>query len=132
VAWGDFARFVAYTAKLNWFVPASMVAVLAWASTFAEALLGLALVVGFFTRAAALLSGLLLLSFAMTAGQNRSEQASCALEGIAELGAVRQPPAFSDLSNAVIEGLVSSFEAQADASDPPTRAWRPMRGKRMR
>jgi uncharacterized membrane protein YphA (DoxX/SURF4 family) len=39
---------------------------LAWASTFAEALLGLALVVGFFTRAAALLSGLLLLSFALT------------------------------------------------------------------
>ena len=66
VAWGDFARFVAYTEKLNWFVPASMVAVLAWASTFAEALLGLALVVGFFTRAAALLSGLLLLWFALT------------------------------------------------------------------
>ena len=66
MAWGDFARFVAYTEKLNWFAPASMVSVLAWASTFAEALLGLALVVGFFTRAAALLSGVLLLSFALT------------------------------------------------------------------
>src|SRR5262249_54219313 len=66
VAWGDFARFVAYTEKLTWFAPASMASVLAWASTFAEVLLGLALVVGFFTRAAALLSGLLLLSYALT------------------------------------------------------------------
>ena len=38
----------------------------AWAATFAEVLLGLALVSGFFARVAALLSGLMLLLFALT------------------------------------------------------------------
>jgi uncharacterized membrane protein YphA (DoxX/SURF4 family) len=65
VAWGDFARFVAYTGKLNWFVPTILLPTLAWASTFAEMLLGLALVMGLFTRIAALLSGMVLLSFAL-------------------------------------------------------------------
>jgi uncharacterized membrane protein YphA (DoxX/SURF4 family) len=65
VAWGDFARFVAYTGKLNWFVPAILVPALAWAATFAEILLGFALVVGLFTRIAALLSGMILLLFAL-------------------------------------------------------------------
>jgi uncharacterized membrane protein YphA (DoxX/SURF4 family) len=65
VAWGDFARFVAYTGKLNWFVPTILLPMLAWASTFAEILLGLALVVGLFTRIAALLSGMILLLFAL-------------------------------------------------------------------
>ncbi len=66
VAWGDFARFVAYTGKLNWFAPAGLVLVLAWAATVAETVLGLALIVGIFTRLAAFLSGLLLLLFALT------------------------------------------------------------------
>ncbi len=57
VAWGDFSRFVAYTGKLNWFAPTAVIPALAWAATFAELLLGLALVLGFFTRVAALLSG---------------------------------------------------------------------------
>lgn len=65
VAWGDFARFIAYTGKLNWFVPTILLPTLAWASTFAEILLGLALVVGLFTRIAALLSGMILLFFAL-------------------------------------------------------------------
>ncbi|MBV8815021.1 MAG: DoxX family protein [Verrucomicrobia bacterium] len=65
VAWGDFARFVAYTGKLNWFVPAMLIPALAWASTVAETLLGFALVVGLFTRIAALLSGMILLLFAL-------------------------------------------------------------------
>jgi hypothetical protein len=29
VSWGDYARFVAYTAKLNWFLPAAMIPTLA-------------------------------------------------------------------------------------------------------
>lgn len=66
VAWGDFSRFVAYTGKLNWFAPTAVIPALAWAATFAEILLGLALVLGFFTRVAALLSGLMLLVFALT------------------------------------------------------------------
>ena len=43
-----------------------MIPVLAWAATFAELLLGAALVLGFFTQVAALLSGLMLLAFALT------------------------------------------------------------------
>lgn len=65
VAWGDFAHFTAYTAKLNWFVPAAWVPILAWAATIAEIVLGLALLAGFFTRAAAFASGVLLLLFAL-------------------------------------------------------------------
>lgn len=66
VAWGDFGHFIAYTAKLNWFVPAGVVPILAWLATIAETLLGFALLVGVFTRAAALLSGILLILFAAT------------------------------------------------------------------
>ncbi|MGH9913816.1 MAG: DoxX family membrane protein [Pyrinomonadaceae bacterium] len=66
VAWGDFSRFVDYTGELNWFAPPALLPALAWTATFAEALLGLALVLGLFTRVAALLSGLLLLVFALT------------------------------------------------------------------
>jgi uncharacterized membrane protein YphA (DoxX/SURF4 family) len=65
VAWGDFTRFIAYTGKLNWFVPTILLPTLAWTSTFAEILLGLALILGLFTRIAALLSGLILLLFAL-------------------------------------------------------------------
>jgi len=66
VEWGDFSRFVDYTGQLNWFAPTAVIPALAWAATFAEILLGLALVLGFFTRVAALLSGLMLLVFALT------------------------------------------------------------------
>jgi uncharacterized membrane protein YphA (DoxX/SURF4 family) len=66
VGWGNFSRFVAYTGKLNSFAPTALIPALAWAATFGEILLGLALIVGFFTRTAAFLSGLLLLVFALT------------------------------------------------------------------
>src|SRR5215472_14147866 len=65
VAWGDFSHFIAYTAQLNWFMPSATIPVLAWASTCAEILLGVALVLGAFTRVAAFLSGILLLLFAL-------------------------------------------------------------------
>ena len=66
VAWGDFSHFVAYTAKLNWFMPSAAIPALACASTCAEILLGIALVLGAFTRVAAFLSGWLLLLFALS------------------------------------------------------------------
>ena len=65
VAWGNYARFVAYTAKLNWFLPTGMIPVLASLSTAAETLFGLLLVLGWKTRITALLSGVLLLTFAL-------------------------------------------------------------------
>jgi uncharacterized membrane protein YphA (DoxX/SURF4 family) len=66
VAWGDFWHFMAYTAKLNWFMPSAAIPVLAWAATFAETLLGVALILGAFTQVAAFISGLLLLLFAFS------------------------------------------------------------------
>ena len=66
VAWGDFSHFQAYTAKLNWFMPSATIPALAWISTGAEMLLSAALIAGIYTRAAALLSGLLLLLFALS------------------------------------------------------------------
>jgi uncharacterized membrane protein YphA (DoxX/SURF4 family) len=66
VAWGNFARFVDYTANLNWFLPAALIPALAIVATAVEILLGLLLVLGWKTRIAALLSGVLLIIFALT------------------------------------------------------------------
>ena len=66
VAWGNYARFVAYTAKLNWFLPAATIPALANISTAAETLFGLLLLLGWKTRMTALLSGVLLITFALT------------------------------------------------------------------
>ena len=66
VAWGNFARFVAYTGKLNCFLPAAVILALAIMATGAEALFSLCLVIGWHTRTAALLSGMLLIVFGVT------------------------------------------------------------------
>jgi uncharacterized membrane protein YphA (DoxX/SURF4 family) len=64
VAWGDFAHFTQYTGQLNPWAPAALIPTLAWVSTGAELVLGVALILGLFTQWAALLSGILLLLFA--------------------------------------------------------------------
>jgi len=66
VSWGNFPRFVAYTGKLNWFLPETLIPAVAIIATFAEALLGVCLVIGWQTRTAALLSGILLILFGIT------------------------------------------------------------------
>ena len=66
VAWGTFARFVAYTGQLNWFLPKGTITTLAIVATCAETVFGVLLVLGWQTRTAALLSGVLLLLFAGT------------------------------------------------------------------
>ena len=66
VSWGNFARFVMYTGKLNWFLPEGLIPALAIIATCAEGLLGLCLVIGWRTRTAALLSGILLTLFGVT------------------------------------------------------------------
>ena len=63
VEWGNFTRFLEYTHTLNWYLPAGMIPPLGVMATGAEILFGLLLLVGWHTRATALLSGLLLLTF---------------------------------------------------------------------
>ena len=63
VEWGNFSRFLEYTHTLNWYLPAGMTLPLGVIATCAEILLGLLLLFGWHTRTAALLSGLLLLTF---------------------------------------------------------------------
>src|SRR4051794_5683018 len=65
VSWGDFAHFVKYTGVVMSLFPSSLTLSFAWAATVAETLFGILLIVGFKTRMASVLSGVLLLSFAM-------------------------------------------------------------------
>lgn len=58
-------NFLAYTGKLNPWAPDALVPALGLTATFLELLIGAALVVGFRTREAAMISGILLLIFAL-------------------------------------------------------------------
>src|SRR5919199_1344357 len=62
-SWKNFAGFERYTAQVNSFMPAATIPFLAWAATAAELTFGIALVVGFRVRWAALGSALLLTLF---------------------------------------------------------------------
>ncbi len=65
VAWGNFQNFLDYTALLNPYLPTLMVPVIGWIVTIAEIVLGAALIIGFRIRETALISGILLLFFAV-------------------------------------------------------------------
>src|SRR5437868_8072380 len=65
VSWGNFAHFVEYTGAVTSLFPSSLTMSFAWAATVAETLFGILLIAGFKIRMASVLSGLLLLSFAM-------------------------------------------------------------------
>lgn len=65
VAWGNFARFVAYTGRLNWFLPHAIIPAIAVLSTCAEILFGLLLLAGWQTRITAACSGILLMTFGL-------------------------------------------------------------------
>src|SRR6516164_957853 len=66
VSWGNYARFVDYTAKLIWFLPPAIIVASAGIATIAETLFGVLLVLGWKTRITALLSGILLTTFALS------------------------------------------------------------------
>jgi uncharacterized membrane protein YphA (DoxX/SURF4 family) len=66
VEWGNFSRFLGYTHTLNWYLPASVIPTLGVMATSTEILFGVLLLVGWHTRGAALLSGLLLLTFGVS------------------------------------------------------------------
>jgi uncharacterized membrane protein YphA (DoxX/SURF4 family) len=64
VSWGNFSHFTTYVGTLNWLLPRSLIAVLAWVDTSLEAVLAVMLLAGLRLRAVSLVSGLLLLAFA--------------------------------------------------------------------
>lgn len=66
VAWGEWSRFVTYTAQLNFFVPALLLPILAGLATIAEVVLGVALLVGISPRVVGYASAALLTLFALT------------------------------------------------------------------
>jgi putative oxidoreductase len=63
VGYGNFANFMRYTAEVNSFMPAVTIPFLAWASTVAELVLGVALLLGIVRRWVALGSAVLLAMF---------------------------------------------------------------------
>ena len=65
VAWGDWTHFVAYTAKVNSFLPSALAPALAIVATAAEALLGITLILGIFRRPVAFASAALFALFAV-------------------------------------------------------------------
>jgi hypothetical protein len=65
IAWGDWSHFVAYTATLNWFLPATLVPTVAAVATIAEVVLAVLLLVGYRVVWTGTASGILLLLFAL-------------------------------------------------------------------
>jgi putative oxidoreductase len=63
VGYGNFAGFVAYTAKVNSFMPPATIPFLAWAATAGELFFGVTLILGIWPRWVALGSALLLALF---------------------------------------------------------------------
>ena len=66
VVWGNMVDFTAYTGVLLPWVPEYILPLFAWTATIAEIVLGISLLVGFQKRLVALLSGILLLAFALS------------------------------------------------------------------
>src|ERR1700749_1507104 len=63
VGYGNFDGFLSYTAKVNFFMPASSIPFLGWAATIAELVLGVLLLCGLWLRWTALASAVLLVLF---------------------------------------------------------------------
>ncbi|HEY4282636.1 MAG TPA: DoxX family protein [Chthoniobacterales bacterium] len=66
VAWGDWSHFLTYTARLNWFLPSSLIPMVGAVATLAETALALLLLISAWPRCTALATGVLLLLFALT------------------------------------------------------------------
>lgn len=64
VAWGDFAHFIAYTGKVNSFLPHAIIPTVAVLATIAEITFGITMLLGISIRKAALGSAILLFLFA--------------------------------------------------------------------
>jgi uncharacterized membrane protein YphA (DoxX/SURF4 family) len=65
VGWGDWQHFTAYAAQVMSFLPTGIVPVLATVASVGEGVFGLLVILGLFTRMAAIGSGILSLCFAI-------------------------------------------------------------------
>lgn len=65
VSWGNFETFEAYVSFLNPYLHSSLIPTLSWAVTLLELILAVLLILGLYLRTSALVSALLLLSFAI-------------------------------------------------------------------
>ena len=65
ISWGDWAHFLSYTGRLNWFLPISLIPIVSAVATVAETALAFIRSVGAWPRYAALATGALLLLFAL-------------------------------------------------------------------
>ncbi len=66
VAWGDWSHFISYTAKLNWFLPRSLIQPVGTVATLFETILAIGLLAGYWPRSFAFASSGLLLLFALS------------------------------------------------------------------
>lgn len=78
VAWGNFSNFLEYTAKLNPWLPSSVIPILGWAVTVAEVVAAVLLLTGIWMTRAALLAAILLIGF--TIGMTIGTGAKTALD----------------------------------------------------
>ncbi len=65
VGWGDWAHFIAYAKQVMGFLPAGLASALATLASIGEGIFGLLLILGLFTRFAAIGSGILSFCFAV-------------------------------------------------------------------
>jgi uncharacterized membrane protein YphA (DoxX/SURF4 family) len=65
VSWGNWDRFVAYSTRLNWYLPDALQQSVAALATAGELLFGVALIAGIYTRLAAYGAASLLTCFAL-------------------------------------------------------------------
>ena len=106
VAWGDFERFTAYTGRLLWFLPPSLVWPTAVLSTAAEAIVAGGLLVGWRLHWWAFAAAALLLSFAV------------AMTGALGVKAPTDYSVWTAAAAAFLLGVVALREHGADARKP--------------
>lgn len=66
IVWGNMENFIAYTGTLVPWISKQILPLLAWLVTIAEVILGVLLIIGYQKRIVSLLSGGLLLTFALS------------------------------------------------------------------
>ncbi|ARJ73939.1 MULTISPECIES: MauE/DoxX family redox-associated membrane protein [Bacillus amyloliquefaciens group] len=65
VVWGNIENYTDYVAALTPFIPNALVPIAGWIATMFETILGILLIIGFKTRITAVLSGAMLIIFAL-------------------------------------------------------------------